>query len=258
MKPTKADVARQFDRMSHAYAQSSVHAGGDDLQALVQYVDARPDMRVLDVATGSGNTAAAVAPHVAHVTAADIAPAMLERVRELADARGLPNISTLLADVEALPLDDASFDVVTCRIAPHHFIDIDRALQEIARVLRPGGAFVVEDSVVPEDPALDRFMNHLEAVRDPTHVRSLTEAEWARKLRAAGLQPTRFSVWRKAHDVAEWIARAGAAEPHTVYAAFAAASPAAVERFGIESAGGRALRYTDDKVLIRAEKRDAR
>ncbi len=244
--------------MSHAYARSSVHAGGDDLAALVSYVDARPSMRALDVATGSGNTAAAIAPFVAHVVAADIAPSMLERVRELAAARGLTNVTAAFADVEALPFVDASFDVVTCRIAPHHFIDIDRALHEVARVLVPGGAFVVEDSVVPESPSLDRFMNDVEALRDPTHVRSLTEREWIDKLHAAGLIVERTSIWRKAHDIAEWIERADTAQPDRVYAAFAAAPAEAVERFCIEFEGGRAVRYTDEKLLVRATKRPVR
>src|SRR5207302_10875161 len=79
MKPTKSDVARQFDRMSHAYARSSDHAHGDDLAVLLDYPRPQPEMRVLDVATGAGHTAAAVAPHVAEVVAIDIAPAMLER-----------------------------------------------------------------------------------------------------------------------------------------------------------------------------------
>ena len=253
MKPTKSDVARQFDRMSRAYASSTTHAGGDDLEALVRYVEPSAAMRVLDVATGSGNTAAAIAPHVREVIACDIAAAMLERTRELAAVRGLRNVAAVHADVEALPFDDGSFDVVTCRIAPHHFIDIDRALSEVARVLRAGGAFVVEDSIVPEEPELDRFLNELEAIRDPTHVRSLTQAEWDVKLRSAGLVPVRSSVWPKAHDVAEWIARAGA-QPEAVYAAFAAAPPAAVDRFCITVVDGRAVRYSDEKVLIRAEK----
>src|SRR5207253_5895829 len=178
MKPTKSDVAHQFDRMSHAYARSSDHAHGDDLAVLLDYLRPQSEMRVLDLATGAGHTAAAVAPHVAEVVAIDIAPAMLERTRELAAARGLRNVITAMMDVEALEFEDASFDAVTCRIAPHHFLDIDRALAEVARVLRDGAAFVVEDSVVPDDRELDAFLNGVEAIRDPTHVRSLTSAGW--------------------------------------------------------------------------------
>ncbi|MFI5388821.1 MAG: class I SAM-dependent methyltransferase [Candidatus Eremiobacterales bacterium] len=256
MKPTKDDVARQFDRMSSAYAKSEGHAGGEDLDILVRFVAPTRDMRVLDVATGSGNTAVAIAGSVASVIAIDIAPSMLERTRELATRKGLTNVTTALMDVEALDFDDGSFDVVTSRIAPHHFIDIARGIREIARVLRPGGVFVVEDSVVPDERELDSFLNGVEKLRDPTHVRSLTAPEWTDLLASAGLAQTKTSVCRKPHGFAEWIARAGMddAGADRVYAAFAAAPPAAVERFDIVYEDGRAVRFTDDKIIIRAEK----
>lgn len=256
MKPTKEEVARQFDRMSTAYARSEGHAGGDDLDILVRFVAPTTDMRVLDVATGSGNTAVAIAPFVASVVAIDIAPSMLERTRELAARKGLTNVSTALMDVEALDFHDASFDVVTSRIAPHHFIDIARAVREIARVLRPGGAFVVEDSVVPEDRELDAFLNGVEKLRDPTHVRSLTAQEWTDLLASAGLTQVSSALCPKPHDFAPWIARAGMddAGAERVYAAFAAAPPAAVKRFDIVYENGRAVRFTDEKIVIRAEK----
>lgn len=257
MKPTKAEVSRQFDRMSHAYASSSVHAAGDDLAVMVDYVRPQSAMRVLDVATGAGHTAAAVAPSVAQVVAIDIAPAMLERTRELAAKRGLRNVTTEFMDVEALEFPDESFDVVTCRIAPHHFLDIDRAIREIARVLRAGGAFVVEDSVVPDDPELDRFFNDVEKLRDSTHVRSLTVAEWTSKLQSAGLTPVASVSCPKTHDIADWLARAGldAEGARRVRAALADASADAIARFAIEFEDGRAMAYTDDKIIIRAEKR---
>lgn len=242
--------------MSRAYAASAGHAGGDDLDILIEFVAPTNDMRVLDVATGSGNTAGALAPFVASVIAIDIAPAMLERTRELAARRGITNLTTALMDVEQLEFDDAAFDVVTSRIAPHHFIDIARATREIARVLKPGGAYVVEDSVVPDDPLLDAFMNNVEKLRDPTHVRSLTAPEWKALLASAGLTQTRCALCPKEHAFADWIARAGMdpASARRVYDEFAAASPAAVAAFKILYANGTTSIFTDEKIVIRAEK----
>jgi ubiquinone/menaquinone biosynthesis C-methylase UbiE len=256
MNPTKDDVARQFDRMSHAYAQSDAHARGDDLATMLNFLEPTLEMNVLDVATGAGHTAVAIAPRVREVVAIDIAPAMLRRTQELAADRGVGNVLTELMDVESMRFPEACFDAITCRIAPHHFIDIDLALREIARVLRPGGVFVVEDSIVPEDPDLDRFFNNLERVRDATHVRSLTSPEWTAKLKAAGLISTRRAVCRKTQDVRQWIARAGLDEAGAgrVYDAFNRASDAAVECFAIALSGGRAVTFTDDKIVIRAEK----
>lgn len=258
MKPTKADVARQFDRMSQAYLESPGHARGDDLVTVLRFLEPTPAMSVLDVATGAGHTAVAVAPRVREVVAIDIAPAMLRRTQELAEARGVTNVSTELMDVEAMRFPDACFDAATCRIAPHHFIDIDQALREIARVLRPGGPFVVEDSAVPEDSDLDQFLNDLERIRDATHVRSLTAQQWNLKLVSAGMFPKRVSKYRKAHDVAQWIARSGldSVGAGRVYEAFDRASDAAIECFAIVFTGGRAVSFTDDKIIIRAEKNE--
>jgi ubiquinone/menaquinone biosynthesis C-methylase UbiE len=253
---SKEKTARQFDRMSHAYAENAGHARGGDLAIVVEFLAPATDMRVIDIATGPGHTAAAVAPFVREVIATDIAPGMLDRARELARARGLSNLMTASMDAEALDAEDASFDAATCRVAPHHFLDVDRALAEVARVLRPDGVFVVEDSVVPDDAALDAFLNDLEKVRDPTHVRSLNRCEWDRALRRAGLTPVRSTVYRKEHGVAEWLATAGVDEATAarVYRMLAEATPAAVHAFSIEFDGGRAARFTDEKIIIRAEK----
>lgn len=257
MTVTKDDVARQFGRTAEAYATSAGHAKGADLALLVGLLAPDPEMRVLDVATGAGHTAAAIAPHVREVVATDLAPQMIERTCELAAARGLSNLTAQVMDVEALDFPDHSFDAVTCRIAPHHFLDIQQAVREMARVLRPGGQFALEDSCAPADPVLDRFINGVERLRDATHQRSYSEAEWRAMLDAAGLEVTRAELYRKTHDVADWLARA-AIDPDAaerVYAAFASAPPQARAYFALQFADERATSFTDDKLLLCAEKR---
>jgi ubiquinone/menaquinone biosynthesis C-methylase UbiE len=160
-------------------------------------------------------------------------------------------------DVEALGFADASFDAVTCRIAPHHFLDIKRAVREIARVLKPGGVFVLEDNVAPESKRFDAFVNDVEKRRDPTHVRSYTVAEWRAMLAEAGLPVQRVRHYRKTHDVADWIGRSGidSATADSVYAAFSAADKVTRRHFRIGfDDTGRATTFTDDKVILRATK----
>ena len=100
-----------------------------------------PKMTVLDVATGTGFTAAAVAPFVKEVTiATDLVPQMIAQTEKLARARSLANMKSMVCDVEALSFADASFDAVTVRIAPHHFLDIAKALSEVAHVLAPAAS----------------------------------------------------------------------------------------------------------------------
>lgn len=253
---TKADVAQQFARTAQAYATSAGHARGSDLAIVLELLKPSPDMRVLDIATGAGHTALTVAPFVREVVASDLVAEMLAQTQKLIEARSATNVTTHLADAEALPFPDASFDAVTCRIAPHHFIDIEKALGEIARVLKPGGVFVLEDSCAPEARRHDAFINALEKLRDPTHVRSYTKSQWKGMLAKAGLPVVRLRNYRKQHDVADWVERSGlpAAQQALVYAAFAAAPAWARKRFAITCDGDRAMSYSDDKVILRAVK----
>lgn len=175
---------------------------------------------------------------------------------------GITNFEACVCDVEALEFPDASFDAVTVRIAPHHFLDIEKAVREIARVLKPGGVFVMEDSCVPESSALDGFINRLEKLRDATHVRSYSKTEWRRFLSDAGLRFVRLRNYRKTHDVKDWVERTGsltADEQAAVYRAFAEAPQNARRHFAIQyDSGGVATKYTDDKVILKAVKRSKR
>ena len=205
---TNEAVRRQFAAAAAAYATSAVHAGGPDLAALVEAAGLRGAERVLDLGCGAGHTGLALAPRAAEVVAVDLTPEMLEVAAGLARERGLANVTFERADVAALPFPENSFDLVATRFAAHHFAAPDRALAEAARVLRPGGTFLLVDTVAPEDPALDTFFNAFELLRDDSHVRDWRGSEWVRMLGAAGFEASvldRFAIW---HDGAAWAARA--------------------------------------------------
>ena len=125
----KAKVQAQFGASSDAYAISDIHAKGESLAILLELVQPQPDWQAVDVATGAGHTALAFAPYVARVVATDLTAEMLAKTAELAAARGLTNVETKPADAEALPFDDASFDLVTCRLAFHHFPNPRQAIR---------------------------------------------------------------------------------------------------------------------------------
>ena len=165
----KAKVQAQFGASSDAYAVSDVHAQGESLGLLVELVQPQPEWVALDVATGAGHTALAFAPHVARVIATDLTAEMLAKTAELAAKRGLTNVETRPADAEALPFDDASFDLVTCRIAMHHFPNPRQALAEFARVLKPGGVLGFTDNITVPDKQAAGYYNAYEKLRDPSH-----------------------------------------------------------------------------------------
>lgn len=202
----KAASRRQFGANAAHYASSAPHAKGGSLRRLVELLAPTPELRVLDVATGAGHTALTLAPFVDSVVATDLTEEMLAVAAGLAAERGLDNVSFQTADAEDLPFPDASFDLVTCRIAPHHFPDVPRFLAESARVLRPAGRLAVVDNVVPDEPRAATFVNAFERHRDPSHVRCLSRAEWAAGFARAGFRVTHDEVADKPMRFSAWLA----------------------------------------------------
>jgi len=246
----------QFGRVASKYRCSADHTDVEDLDLLFAGLALDPAHRVLDVATGGGHTAVALAGRCGRVVASDLTPSMLLEARVLAAEHLAGTVLFTAADAEALPFRDAAFDRVTCRIAPHHFPDVRTALAEVARVTRPGGRIGIIDSTVPSEPALDAFMNGVEKVRDPSHVRSYRVEEWIELLAGTGfLLLQTASIW-KTHAFPEWVARTGLpkAVQREVETIFLSAFPLARETFRIQTEGGRVVSYTDEKAIFVAKK----
>lgn len=187
MERTPEELARQvFGERARFYTTSGTHSNARTLGRLVEVAQPQPAWRVLDLATGAGHAALALAPHVRAVQATDITPEMLAQGELLAAGRGITNVTFSLADAHDLPFPDRSFDLVTCRRAAHHFRDINLALAEMARVLRRPGRLVIDDRSVPDDEAVAALMNQLDRWHDQSHVREYGASEWQRVLADAG------------------------------------------------------------------------
>ena len=204
---TKSLVQSQFGANAERYATSPVHAEGESLSRLVEMVQPRADWEAIDIATGPGHTALAFAPKVRHVIASDLTPEMLKVARGLAKKRGLTNVSFQEVPAEKLPFPDGSFDLVTCRTAPHHFADVPAFVAEVARVLRPGGILGLVDNISPDEPKAAALYNEFEKLRDPSHGRCLSESEWLGLIADAGLMVRHREILTKDIELEGWAGR---------------------------------------------------
>jgi SAM-dependent methyltransferase len=220
-----ADVTRGsslWDRRAEAYRRAPEHRSGADLDRLVEWCEPGEGVEALDVATGGGNVARRLREAGCRVTTCDSSPGMRPDV---------------VCRAEGLPFADASFDVAVTRIAPHHFDDVHVAVRELARVARR--LVVVEDTLYA-----DERVEEAERLRDPTHVRSYTEAEWRALLEGAGLAVGAVETFEKRHPLADWLERTGCVGDEA----------ARVRELLAERIDGGD--YVDTKILFKARKRD--
>ena len=174
----QAAAAAQFNKQSDRYGRSHILADTSDVAAAIEGLRPPANNRALDVATGGGHTALCLARHGWNVTLGDIAPRMLENAQALLAEEGF-SAETKIFPAEQIPFPDASFDLVSSRVAPHHFSSPEKFVNEAARVLKPGGHFLLIDGSVPdEDPQTEEWLHHVEKWRDPSHGRFLSRAGW--------------------------------------------------------------------------------
>lgn len=207
MSDVKQQSQERFGRFAERYVHSKTHAEDTDLNRLVSIAQAaglNDTWRVLDVATGGGHTALRFAPLVKEVIASDITPAMLAAAKANITSKGIANVAFHEADAESLPFADQEFDMVTCRIAPHHFPNIGLFVAEVVRVLKTHGVFLLQDQVVSEDTDIDAYMNAFEKLRDPSHNRSLPVSEWTTLIEAAGMTIHHSEPFVKRHNLVQW------------------------------------------------------
>jgi ubiquinone/menaquinone biosynthesis C-methylase UbiE len=200
----QAASAAQFDRQSDRYGSSHILADTSDVAEALAGVAPSGGGRALDVATGGGHTALRLAQMGWSVTAGDVSPRMLENAAKLLRAEGHP-LETRLFAAEQMPYPDAAFDLVTVRVAPHHFSSPRRFVGEAARVLRPGGHFLLIDGSVPDaDSETAEWLHRVERWRDPSHGRFLSRGEWEAIVLGSGLSLLASSLHPRKQPDLNW------------------------------------------------------
>ncbi|HWE72988.1 MAG TPA: class I SAM-dependent methyltransferase [Stellaceae bacterium] len=251
-KTLEALVNTQFGAQAGAYLTSTVHGQGPDLEALGALVAEKSDARVLDLGCGGGHVSFAVAKHVREVVAYDLSAEMLAVVAKAARERGLGNLSTQQGIAEKLPFADAGFEYVFSRWSAHHWRDLELGVREAARVLKPGGRAVFIDTVAPGQPLLDTFLQTVELLRDPSHVRDYSRAEWLATIGRAGLNAGEASERRVRLDIKSWLERMRTppVQGDAIRALEAVMSESVTRHFDIEADGS----FTIDTLTVVATK----
>src|SRR4029077_13275245 len=200
-------ILDQFTRQATVFSTAPTITDEEALGMIIRAGRPSPGDRLLDVACGPGLVVCAFAPHVREATGIDMTPAMLERARQLAAAKGVSNVTWGQGDVYSLPYDDASFTIVTTRFSCHHFLDPAAVLREMVRVCAPGGRIVVVDDYASEDPAKAAAFNRLEKLRDPSHSRALSLTELKGLFGTVGLPDPDTTLYELRGDVPGLLAR---------------------------------------------------
>jgi SAM-dependent methyltransferase len=247
-------TADAWSKLGDNYAASNVHKFGPSLAKLIAL--ARPNKHdfCLDIGTGAGHTAAALAQNAKKVYGLDIAEGMLNAARE--SYGHLTNLEFVVGSSEATGFPDNTFDIVTARHTLHHHPSMPRTLTELKRVLKPNGRLVIVDEITP-NKNVDDWYHRLEVTRDPTHLRAYYLDEWKAFITDAGLTWIVGDTNTLYHlDIESWIERMKPSleQAENVRQLFRGASLEAQEIFNIVYKGSDAATFDMPMLVVLAVK----
>lgn len=253
----KQDVKKQFGRSADSYVSSKIHRLGDDLNTLIEMAYPSKSDIALDAATGGGHTANALAPLVNHVTALDLTPEMLVSAKKFITGNGHSNVEFVEGDAENMPFQDETFDIVTCRIAPHHFPNVKDFIKEVYRVLKPGGRFLLNDNAAPEKDEFDHFYNKIEKLRDYSHFRAWKKTEWFQMLEMENFEIFEMHRFEKHFEFEDWCTRMHLTddEIENINDIMLNANEDVKHKFRIQVADGKIKSFQGEAVLLSSVKR---
>lgn len=247
-------VVNQYDSRATAYLGSAVHASGPDLKRIAEVLGPfqRPEATALDVGCGGGHLSFLLAGLMDKVVACDLSQPMLQTVLAEADRRGLRNVATKQVAAEDLAFAPDSFDVVATRYSAHHWRRWRAGLQSMRRVLRPDGLAVFADVVAPEESLLDTWLQSLELLRDPSHVRNASLREWKQGMAESGFDVVDTTSFRLRLEFASWIERMRTPPAHVaaIRSLQQLASAEVADYFALEEDGS----FTVDTAVIVARR----
>lgn len=206
--PSDRDIQQHFTERAASYTGGQ----GDTVEVMVALAAPGPDAAALDVATGTGLVAFALAEEITgngYVIGVDFTAAMLARAMDEQETDGTSanggQVALAAGDATRLPFPDGMFSIVTCRFSVHHFTHAIPAMQEMARVLAPGGRLVIGEFGMPEDEEKAAYFNRMERLRGHSHVQAFNESQLRRLMADIGCPVQDARLLKREMLASEWF-----------------------------------------------------
>ena len=206
------DAKEQFNNQAKFYSSSKTFSTGESLDILSNLFNKKKFKSGLDIGTGAGFAAFELSKSCEKVEATDISEGMINEAKKIMKERKINNLNFNICSAEELNYSDKEFDIVTCRTAAHHFLDVEKFCSEVHRVLRDEGEFIIVDTITSDQIKLNNWHQEVELIRDKSHIKNLSLIEWKSILKISKFSFLDIIQSRVTMNLNDWMERSGTSD----------------------------------------------
>ena len=206
------DAKEQFNNQAKFYSSSKTFSAGESLDILSNLFNKKKFKSGLDIGTGAGFAAFELSKSCQKVEATDISEGMINEAKKIMKERKINNLNFNICSAEELKYSDKEFDIVTCRTAAHHFLDVEKFCSEVHRVLKDEGEFIIVDTITSDQIKLNNWHQEVELIRDKSHIKNLSLIEWKNILKISKFSFLDIIQSRVTMNLNDWMERSGTSD----------------------------------------------
>lgn len=206
------DAKEQFNNQAKFYSSSKTFSAGESLDILSNLFNKKKFESGLDIGTGAGFAAFELSKSCEKVEATDISEGMINEAKKIMKERKINNLNFNICSAEELNYSDKEFDIVTCRTAAHHFLDVEKFCSEVHRVLKDEGEFIIVDTITSDQIKLNNWHQEVELIRDKSHIKNLSLIEWKNILKISKFSFLDIIQSRVTMNLNDWMERSGTSD----------------------------------------------
>ena len=206
------DAKEQFNNQAKFYSSSKTFSTGESLDILSNLFNKKKFKSGLDIGTGAGFAAFELSKSCEKVEATDISEGMINEAKKIMKERKINNLNFNICSAEELNYRDKEFDIVTCRTAAHHFLDVEKFCSEVHRVLKDEGEFIIVDTITSDQIKLNNWHQEVELIRDKSHIKNLSLIEWKSILKISKFSFLDIIQSRVTMNLNDWMERSGTSD----------------------------------------------